>query len=182
MKPDEIITKAEAARRWGVSKSAVSKYVHAGVPVRDDGGLDWPDVDSWRKRYVGEDPPGPRAAREAKAQRAAPIEQISEDEALEDARQKGRWEICQALLGPAATERTLTILHRLGFSKKHAFYVAFWNYIAPVFSTDVRERDLDELGSIQEPDWEKVLLGGQAVNWESESERIWKLADSELVA
>jgi hypothetical protein len=44
----EIVTKAEAARRWGVSRTAVSKYVAKGMPVRSDGCLDWPLVDVFR--------------------------------------------------------------------------------------------------------------------------------------
>jgi hypothetical protein len=47
----EIITKAEAARRWGISAQAVSNYPSKGMPVRADGRLEWPAVDEWRKHY-----------------------------------------------------------------------------------------------------------------------------------
>jgi hypothetical protein len=75
----------------------------------------------------------------------------------QEARQQGRWEIHQAVVGPAAMERTLKVLLKLGLSKKHAFYAAYWIYMSPIYA-DMSERDMDGPGSIEEPDWTKLLL------------------------
>jgi hypothetical protein len=49
----EQISKSEAARRWKISSSMVTKYIRdEGCPVRDDGRLDWELVDRWRKDNV----------------------------------------------------------------------------------------------------------------------------------
>jgi hypothetical protein len=162
MASTEVVSKAEAARRWNLSKSAISKYCAKGMPVRDDGRLDWPVVASWRTRYVGFEPLSPKAAREAKAQRATPVEQTAEAEALEEARQEGRWAMLYALAGPEATERALKVMLRLGFTPKHALQGALWAYFAIVYANP-NERDcagpgggIPE-GGLPEPDWEKLL-------------------------
>ena len=64
----EIISKAEASRRWGVSKAAVTKYVAKGMPVRADGRLDWPEVDIFRKSYNIPERSGNFASRAAESE------------------------------------------------------------------------------------------------------------------
>ena len=51
MKKD-VITKAEASRRWGVSKPMVTRYLHLGLPELPDGKLDWAVATLWRKANV----------------------------------------------------------------------------------------------------------------------------------
>ena len=162
----EIISKCEAAKRWKLSKSAVSKYCLLGMPVRSDGRLDWPAVDEWRSRYVGFEPTAPVMAREAaKAQRGKAVNR-SGDETVEEARQRGRWEMHQALIGPAAMERTVKVLLKLGFTPKHALQAAFWFYLSPSECDDVTERDLDGQGEIFEPDWLTMLPTGKPLDVE----------------
>jgi hypothetical protein len=48
----EQISKSEAARRWQVSPAAVTKYVRSGMPVRNDGKLDWEIVKQWHRDNV----------------------------------------------------------------------------------------------------------------------------------
>jgi hypothetical protein len=62
----EIISKAEASRRWGVSKAAVTKYVAKGMPVRADGRLDWPGVDIFRRSFNVPERSGNFASRAAR--------------------------------------------------------------------------------------------------------------------
>jgi hypothetical protein len=64
----EVISKAEAARRWGVSKAAVTKYVAKGMPVREDGRLDWPAVDHFRRSYNVPERSGNFASRAAESE------------------------------------------------------------------------------------------------------------------
>ena len=174
MASNETISKAEAARRWGLSKAAVTKYVHKGMPVRDDGRLDWWGVDSWRKRYVGEEPSSPRFARtQAKPNRVTPRAPGPEEQATEDARQIGRWEVHRALTGPAAMERTIKVLLRLGLTPKHAFYAAFWLYLSLSESDDSTELDFSGPGAILEPDWKKLFpRGAEHFDFDEMGERV----------
>jgi hypothetical protein len=180
MARNEVISKSEAARRWKVSKAAVTKYVHAGLPERSDGRLDWPLVDSWRTQHVGEEPTSPRLAREgAKPHREIPIGQTAADQALEVAGQAGRWAVHQALVGPAALERTLKVLLRLGFTPNHAFQAAYWSYLSPIYCDAMTERDLNGPGEIQEPDWKATLPAGKLFDMERAAGRV-EVAMTEL--
>jgi hypothetical protein len=136
------------------------------MPQREDGLLDWPAVDSWRKRYVGEEPVAPAAARAA-AKRES-ILRIPQDDssspraALEEARQEGRWAVLQSLNGPLATKRMITVLLALGLSRKHTFFCAYWHYMgAVVYADDITELDTDDGGRIEEPDWKTLLPAGK---------------------
>src|ERR1035438_7147837 len=48
----EGITKAELARRLHRSKPMVTKYCRQGLPVRDDGLIDWPSAKAWFESNV----------------------------------------------------------------------------------------------------------------------------------
>jgi len=48
LEPDStVITKAEFARRLGISRGRVSQLVHAGMPVRPDGKVDEAEARTW---------------------------------------------------------------------------------------------------------------------------------------
>jgi hypothetical protein len=68
----EVVTKSEAARRWGVSPPAVAKYAAKGLPVRPDGKLDWSTADAWRRGYNVPEHSGSHKARK-RAREAEPI-------------------------------------------------------------------------------------------------------------
>lgn len=61
----EVVSKAEAARRWELTRAAITKYVAKGMPVREDGQLDWETVDEWRRTYNAPERSGSFAARAA---------------------------------------------------------------------------------------------------------------------
>lgn len=169
MASNEIVTKAEAARRWGLSKAAVTKYAHQGLPTRSDGKLNWPDVDRWRQRFVGCEPLAPAMAREA----AKAVNQNAEEQAVETAMQAGRWAIVQALGNQAATARTIKVLIALGLSKRHAFYAAYWNYLGCTYADDITELDMDGAGRIDEPDWQKLFPDDkQKIDFEDLGDRL----------
>jgi hypothetical protein len=67
----EAISKSESARRWSVSPAAVQKYIAKGMPVREDGKLDWPAVDVWRQRSSAPSKSGSWKARTFATERAA---------------------------------------------------------------------------------------------------------------
>jgi hypothetical protein len=48
----ELITSAECARRLGVSKTMVTKYVRGGMPRDEQGRIAWPDCKLWVERYI----------------------------------------------------------------------------------------------------------------------------------
>jgi hypothetical protein len=77
----ETITKSAAARRWKISPAAVGKYVKAGMPVRNDGRLDWEIADQWRKQYVCPERSGNFLARQrtARAHSASPPPESQDD-------------------------------------------------------------------------------------------------------
>jgi hypothetical protein len=68
MKTEEqsIISKSEAARRWGLTPSAVTAYVSRGLPVRADGRIDWSVAAEWRRQFVAPERSGNFASRQAK--------------------------------------------------------------------------------------------------------------------
>src|SRR5579884_3876204 len=49
---NELVSKSEAARRWAISPSLVTRYLSRGMPVRADGRLEWATVDAWRRQNV----------------------------------------------------------------------------------------------------------------------------------
>ena len=66
----EIVSKSEAARKWQVTPTAVGKYVRAGMPVRNDGRLDFAIADKWRRDNVVSQRSGSFNARQRKKQSA----------------------------------------------------------------------------------------------------------------
>ena len=49
----ELVTRAEAARRWGISRQAVHWYIVYGLPTTRYGKLlDWRVVEAWRRMYI----------------------------------------------------------------------------------------------------------------------------------
>ncbi len=169
---NEVISKAEAARRWGVSKAAITKYVHKGMPVLSDGKLDWAVASKWRKMYCGFEPIAPKMAREeARARREKPVNEGADDD-VTLANQVGRWDALRALVGPAAMARTMKVLLELGFTPKHAVQAAFWFYMSPAECIDITEEDLNGPGEIFEPDWKTLLPAGKPFNVEQAMERV----------
>lgn len=52
MQKKVVVSKAEAAIRWGVGRSTVSSYCKRGMPQLEDGRLDWTAADAWRRDWI----------------------------------------------------------------------------------------------------------------------------------
>ncbi|MBM4319887.1 MAG: hypothetical protein FJ125_07985 [Deltaproteobacteria bacterium] len=70
--PREVISKAEFARRVGISKQRVSQLTQAGyLPVTEDGRLPWPEAQRvWLARKAEDDNPEHQAPEQAQPQSA----------------------------------------------------------------------------------------------------------------
>ena len=71
--PREVITKAEFARRVGISKQRVSQLTQAGsLPVTADGRIPWPDAQRvWLARKAEDDNPDQQDAPQPRSQPAS---------------------------------------------------------------------------------------------------------------
>jgi hypothetical protein len=69
VKKMEIINKQEAAKRWNISPSMIPKYIAKGMPVAENGRLNWPEVERWRNGNISPERSGSYKARHRKDQR-----------------------------------------------------------------------------------------------------------------
>src|ERR1700730_549135 len=49
---DDLITKAEAAKRLNVTRQMVNKYTKQGMPVDVSGLVPWIKAESWHTKYI----------------------------------------------------------------------------------------------------------------------------------
>lgn len=63
----KTISKSEAANRWGIKPSMVTKYIAKGMPVTQTGRLVWPEVERWRKANIDPARSGSYQARQRKS-------------------------------------------------------------------------------------------------------------------
>jgi hypothetical protein len=160
----EMVTKSEAARRWGVSPSILARYAAKGMPIEGDGHLDWAKVKAWRAKYIDPARSGSFAARqrEAKARQrtASPGERADAVAAVPSGdavalRRAARLEMFQELTGGAAIARYAGLARRFGLAPEQCYLVSLARHIAPVLIADNDFTDTELAGP--EADWPRLL-------------------------
>lgn len=63
----KTISKTEAAKRFGVAPSMVTKYISRGMPVTSTGTINWAAAQRWRKQFISPMRSGSFNARQRKA-------------------------------------------------------------------------------------------------------------------
>jgi hypothetical protein len=154
----EMVTKSEAARRWGVSPSILVRYATKGMPVEGNGRLDWAKVKTWRAKWINPARSGSFAARQrvAKARQgaAATVAAVPSGDAVA-LRRAGRLEMLQELTAAPAIERFARLAQRLGVSANEAYLLSVGRLVVPVLLVTSDFNDA-ELGG-PEPDWPRLL-------------------------
>jgi hypothetical protein len=144
----EVISKSEAARRWGVSPASVAKYIKRGMPVRSDRKLNWSAVDAWRRDSNTPEHSGSFHARHRRNPATVPPMPVPPDEPLTTAA-----EVLNHLHGPGMV-RLVEIAKALGL--KPAQQVAAVHIACAWIFASVGESTLEQCG----PNWAPVDYSG----------------------
>ncbi len=111
----KTILKSEAARRWKIVPSMVTRYVRMGMPVTSGGKINWKEAQAWRMRSICSSRSGSFKARQRQAEVAHPKENLSTTFVAVTAVKEGQG-FYRALLGQILAQRNLVagILAEIG--------------------------------------------------------------------
>ena len=172
---EERISKAEAARRFEISKTMISKYLSRGMPMTEDGKIPWLAAQQWRAESIVPELSGSWSHRHSKKviEQAASTWARSQDTVSTHERPLAVTDETELaapddLSGEAYAER-VKILHRLSAEAEVVRFARFamatgltaeqasaigqaWS-LWLCFLLDVHDPDLSE----NEPDWKEAF-------------------------
>lgn len=148
----EVISKSEAARRWGVSPAMVTRYIadpKYKMPTLPDGRLDWQVVSAWREAKIIPQLSGSYYAR-CGAPSKAPVAKRVQRYRERSARVKEHEEIATQLLSKEASAEFFCMCLRFGLSERQSYALVSWHLWKTLEALD------DDIKHI-EPDWSALL-------------------------